>query len=173
MSSNVSPVPTAPAESILWKGHSSQWLHFWYYLFCIVLAVACLVGAAFTGGLAAVGLVIPLGLWIVRWWMTKTTHYELTTQRLRKTTGILNRKLDELELYRVKDYSMEQPFMLRVLGLGNLAILTSDASTPEVELRAVADVEGLREKLRQAVQTERDRKRVREMDVDGLGGSAV
>lgn len=173
MSSNVSPVPTAPAESILWKGHSSQWLHFWYYLFCIVLAAACLVGAAFTGGLAAAGLVIPLGLWIVRWWMTKTTHYELTTQRLRKTTGILNRKLDELELYRVKDYSMEQPFMLRVLGLGNLAILTSDASTPEVELRAVADVEGLREKLRQAVQTERDRKRVREMDVDGLGGSAV
>ena len=32
--------------------------------------------------------------------MTKTTAYELTTQRLKITSGILNRKLDELELFR-------------------------------------------------------------------------
>jgi hypothetical protein len=35
-----------------------------------------------------------------------------------------------------------------------------------VALRAIANVEDVREKLRTAVQAERDRKRVREMDVD-------
>jgi uncharacterized membrane protein YdbT with pleckstrin-like domain len=92
--------------------------------------------------------------------------YELTTQRLRIRRGILNRRLDELELYRVKDYVMEQPFFLRMLGLGNLTLLSADASTPTVAIRAIAGVEAVREKLRNAVQSERDRKRVRALDVD-------
>jgi uncharacterized membrane protein YdbT with pleckstrin-like domain len=163
--------PSAPAESTLWKGHSSQWVHFWFYLFCVLLAIGCLVALPFTGGLSIAGIVIPLGLWIARWWVTKATHYELTTQRLRKTSGILNRRLDELELYRVKDYSLEQPFVLRMLGLGNLSLITSDASTPELELKAIAGAEDVREKLRHAVQSERDRKRVRELDVDSSGGA--
>jgi uncharacterized membrane protein YdbT with pleckstrin-like domain len=110
-------------------------------------------------------------MWIARWWVTRTTVYELTTQRLRKSSGILNRKVDELELFRVKDYAMEQPFLLRLLGLGNLTLVTSDASTPTVAIKAIADVEEVREKLRHAVQAERDRKRVRELDVDGSSES--
>jgi hypothetical protein len=61
---------------------------------------------------------------------------------------------------------MEQPLLLRVLGLGNITVVTSDATTPTVALRAIADVAEVREKLRNAVQAERDRKRVRELDVD-------
>ena len=102
--------------------------------------------------------------------MTKTTEYELTTQRFKTRSGILNRKLDELELFRVRDYGMDQPLMLRIFGLGNITMMTSDASSPTVVLRAIADVEAVREKLRSAVQTERDRRRVRALDmVDGEG----
>jgi uncharacterized membrane protein YdbT with pleckstrin-like domain len=161
-----STFPTVP-ETVLWQGHSSQLIHIWYYLVCIVLAAGCVVAAVMTGGMAAIALVIPLGMWGVRWWLTRTTLYELTTQRLRKSSGILNRKVDELELFRVKDYTMEQPFLLRIFGLGNLVLVTSDATTPTVGIRAIPEVQDVREKLRNAVQAERDRKRVREMDVDG------
>jgi uncharacterized membrane protein YdbT with pleckstrin-like domain len=92
----------------------------------------------------------------------------MTSQRLRVTRGLLNRRSDELELFRVKDYTLEQPFLLRMVGLGNLRLLTSDSSTPTVELRAIGGVAEVREKLRNAVQSERDRKRVREMDLDRL-----
>jgi len=159
--------PPPPAEASLWKGHPSQWIHFWHYLLCVLIAGGALAAIPFTAGLSAIGLVIPLILWSIRWWMTRTTIYELTTQRLRITSGILNRRLDELELYRVKDYVMEQPFILRLLGLGNLTIVTSDATTPTIAIRAIAGVEPVREKLRTAVQAERDRKRVREVDVEG------
>jgi uncharacterized membrane protein YdbT with pleckstrin-like domain len=104
-------------------------------------------------------------------WVTKCTAYELTSQRLRIRTGILNKKVDELELFRVKDYSMEQPFLLRLVGLGNLTMVTSDATTPTVSIRAISGVEAVREKLRNAVQAERDRRRVRELDVDGSSES--
>lgn len=160
------PVPTIRAiETDLWTGHPSQWVHFWFYLFCILVAIGAAVPAPWTSGVSALVLVIPVVLWIIRWWMTRTTVYELTSQRLRIRSGILTRRLDELELYRVKDYVLEQPLLLRLVGLGNLTLLTSDATTPTVILRAIARVEEVRELLRNAVQTERDRKRVRELDV--------
>lgn len=157
--------PTSAAETLLWTGHTSQWVHFWFYFFCVMLAVAAGVAIPFTAGLSAIGFVLPIGMWIVRWWATKCTAYELTSQRLRIRSGILNRRLDEMELYRVKDYAMEQPLMLRMFGLGNLTLITSDATNPQVAMRAIPQVETVREQLRAAVQSERDRKRVREMDV--------
>lgn len=156
----------SPVESVLWRGHTSQWVNFWTYLFCIVLAIAALAGIPFTGGLSAIGLVIPIVWWPVAWWLIRSTVYELTTQRLRISRGILNRRLEELELYRVKDYVMNQPLFLRLFGLGHISVLTSDLSTPSVVLRAIPQVADVREKLRNAVQSERDRKRVRELDVD-------
>ena len=115
-------------------------------------------------------MVIPLGLWLIRWWTTRTTVYELTTQRLKIHRGILTRRLEEVELYRVKDYVLEQPLFLRLLGLGNLTLVSSDATTPSIVLRAIAGVAAVREQLRTAVQAERDRKRVRELDVDNTTG---
>lgn len=171
----VDDTPTTPAgpETTLWKGHSSQWLHFWYYLFCLILTGGIIAASVLTAGIAAVGLIVPLLMWVIRWWMTKTTSYELTSQRLKIDTGILNRRHDELELYRVKDYAMDRPLFLRIVGLGTITMLTSDATTPTVTLKAIPDVMDVREKLRAAVQAERDRKRVHELDVDGGGSGAL
>ena len=166
-------ISTPSPETVLWKGHTSQWVHFWYYFFCALLAAGALAGVPFTAGLSAVALVVPICMWMVRWWITRTTVYELTTQRLKITRGILNRRLDELELFRVKDYVMDQPLFLRLVGLGNLTLVTSDASTPRIVLRAIADVQAVRETLRTAVQSERDRKRVRELDVGGANDTAL
>lgn len=178
MPTDDTPSTSATAETVLWSGHTSQWVHFWYYLFCVVIAVGIAVAATVfglaTAGVGALGyaaLIIPVLMWLIRWWVTKCTAYELTSQRLRIRTGILNKKVDELELFRVKDYSMEQPFLLRLVGLGNLTMVTSDATTPTVSIRAITGVEAVREKLRNSVQAERDRRRVRELDVDGSSES--
>jgi len=164
---------SSPAETLLWSGHTSQWVHFWFYFLCLLLAAGIGVAATMfglaTAGIGALGylaLLIPALMWLIRWWVTKCTHYEMTSQRLRIRTGILNKKVDELELFRVKDYTLEQPFLLRLVGLGNLTMITSDATSPTVTIKAIPDIEDVREKLRQAVQHERDRKRVRHLDVD-------
>lgn len=175
MPTDDAPPPSPAAEATLWSGHTSQWVHFWYYFFCILLAagisVAATVFGLATAGVGMLGylaLIIPLLMWLTRWWVTKCTTYELTTQRLRIRAGILNKTVDELELFRVRDYTMEQPFLLRLVGLGNLTMITTDATTPTVAMRAIPNVEAVREKLRNAVQNERDRKRVRQMDVDSV-----
>jgi uncharacterized membrane protein YdbT with pleckstrin-like domain len=175
MATDEAPAPSAAAETTLWSGHTSQWVHFWYYFFCLLLAggigfAATVFGLATAGVgmLGYVALIIPLMMWLFRWWVTKCTTYELTSQRLRIRAGILNKKVDELELFRVRDYTMDQPLLLRMVGLGNLTLITSDATTPSLVMRAIPGVEAVREKLRNAVQNERDRKRVRQMDVDSV-----
>ncbi len=152
-------------ETTLWKGSTSQLVHFWIYLFWLLV----------TGGIIAAGillfnpliyaaLAIPFIGIVTRYLLTRSTVYELTTQRLRKSSGVFSRHLDELELYRVKDSTLEQPLLLRLFGLGNVTIISSDATMPLVHIRAVHGAFDAREKLRAAVESERDRKRVREID---------
>lgn len=151
MNSETTPSPSA--ETSLWEGHTAQWVHFWYYFFCIVIALGIGFGSTIaalpTAGLTYIALIAPVLMRLIRWWVTKCTSYELTTQRLKIGTGTLNRKLDELELFRAKDYAMDQPLFLRLVVLGNLALETSDASTPTVAMRAITKVEDVREKSAQ------------------------
>ena len=93
-------------------------------------------------------LVFPLLVILWQWLVVKNTKYELTNERLKTRYGILNKKTDELELYRVRDYKLEQPFFLRLFSLGNIKLTTSDKSHPEVLIKAIPNGEKLREQIR-------------------------
>ena len=55
---------------------------------------------------------------------------------------------------------------LRIFGLSNIILQTSDRSLPEVNICAVRNGIEIREKLRKQVETLRDKKRVREVDFE-------
>ena len=40
---------------------------------------------------------------LARYLETRFTRFEITSERIRITTGVLSRRMEELELYRVKD----------------------------------------------------------------------
>jgi uncharacterized membrane protein YdbT with pleckstrin-like domain len=111
-------------------------------------------------------LVIPLFVILWKWLVVKNIKYELTTERLRTRHGVLNKNTDELELYRVRDYTLQQPFFLRIFSLGNIVLRTSDKSHPHVVIRAIPNGEDLRDKLRTYVEACRTRKGVREVDIE-------
>jgi uncharacterized membrane protein YdbT with pleckstrin-like domain len=111
-------------------------------------------------------LVIPVFIMLWQWLVLKNTKYELTTERLKTRHGVLNKKMDDLELYRVRDYKLEQPFFLRLFGLANITLQTSDKSHPTVVIRAIPHGEQLREQIRSAVEACRVNKRVREVDLE-------
>ena len=111
-------------------------------------------------------LVIPLFIILWKWLVIKTTKYEVTTQRVTTRHGVFNKETEELELYRVRDYRLEQPFFLRIFSLGNIILQTSDRSHPDMVLRAIPNGERLREELRTHVEACRLAKRVREIDFE-------
>ena len=111
-------------------------------------------------------LVFPLLIILWKWLAIKNTKYELTTQRIRTRAGVFSRKTDELELYRVRDYKLEQPFFLRIFSLGNIILETSDRSHPTMVLKAIPNSEMRREQLRNLVENCRTNKQVREVDFE-------
>ena len=95
-------------EQTIWTGTSSQVKNFWLF-------VACL-------------LVIPIPWAIWAWLKTKNRTYTLTSERLMIRSGVFNIATETLELYRVRDLQMMEPFWLRLWGLKNLHLITTDST---------------------------------------------
>ena len=137
-------------EKALWSGTPSQLINLPLYVLWVLLF----------------WLVIPLFILLWQWLVVRNTRYELTTERLKMRRGVLNKHMDEVELYRVRDYKLEQPLFLRLFGLGNINLQTSDRSHPVLSLRAIRNGEQLYEQIRNAVEQCRASKGVRELDVE-------
>ena len=108
---------------------------------------------------------IPLPWSIYAFLKTNTTRLTLTSQRLRIKSGVLSTALEEIELYRVRDTSMRQSFVQRVVGLGTVTLETTDTSMPRVAIEHVSQPMELRETIRKAVERVRRVQRVREIEV--------
>ncbi len=166
----------ASEERTVWKSRPSQWTNLRSFvlaglagLFFLVLAGLGVWKWQMSGlfGWACVVLAIGAELWALwRWLVVHNTVFELTSERLLLHRGVLNKTSDQLELYRVKDYRLEEPFWFRLVGLSNLVLLTSDKTSPQVVLPGIRNGKALFKTVRDSVERLRERKRVREVDFD-------
>jgi len=91
--------------------------------------------------------------------------YKVTTKRVMVERGILSKRLEQVDVYRIKDFVVDRPFGQRLMGTGNILLLTMDPTTQTVNLQNLkTDVVGLYEKLRAAAESERVRRGVRILD---------
>lgn len=138
------PVVEAPAEVVLFDGNPAA-----------VPGVLELALVLFTFGLAL--------LWLIP--KAKGTHYRITTHRVVVETGIVDKRLEQVDLFRVVDFVVELPLSQRLLGTGNLALECQDRTTKELRIdRIRTDVRALYEAVRKAAETERTRRGVRTFD---------
>ena len=156
-------------EILIWRGNPSHWLNFGAYFFCLVLAAA-VVGVYYLvvppQPLIFLGLAIPL-LWATaRWIEVRSQVYEITSERIRVSTGLLSRTTTELELYRIRDYTVTEPLWLRIVGCGNIILQTADRTNPQVKITAVPNVNLLKDKIRANTERMRQLRGVRDLDID-------
>jgi len=152
-------------ETTFWKGSPSQWLNIGPFTVALLLAAGIAFGGMFFPP-AWIALAIPFFYALWSYLTVRSQTFELTTERLRITKGIINQSIDEVELYRVKDILVERKWWMRLTGLGHIHLETSDRSLPHIDIPAIRDSINLRESLRKKVEAMRDKKRVREMDFD-------
>ena len=107
-------------------------------------------------------LLIPIIIYL----KTRFTVYEVTDQRIKLKTGILNQEIDECELYRVRDYKVVKPFFQRIFGLGRIELITSDRSNSGINLNGIKDPENLYNLIRDNVEKIRRKTGTRELDVE-------
>jgi uncharacterized membrane protein YdbT with pleckstrin-like domain len=105
--------------------------------------------------------VITIGIaYIVYWFKSLSTTYQLTSQRVRIERGILSKAKDNIELFRIDDFVIHKPLGMRLVGHCRLSLLSSDNSLPVAVLYGVPGLEQLADTLRECSLKERARRRV-------------
>ena len=162
-------------ENTLWKGSPSQWLNIGPFTAAMVLGIGIIIGGiVFPPALVALPvLLLPAVYMLWKYLVVRTQVFELTSERLRITRGVINQHVDEIELYRVKDTLMVRTWWMRLTGLASIQLETSDRSMPQLVIPAIHGGSEMRELLRKQVEAQRDKKRVREMDFDETAGGDI
>jgi len=76
------------------------------------------------------------------------TLYTVTSQRVMIERGLVSKSLSEIDLRYIDDSQFHQTILHRLLGIGNVTLISSDKSSPVYTLHGVPDPRGLRETIR-------------------------
>jgi len=134
----------------------------------ILLAIAGIVLAVMGYGLFFLGLVaVSLLIILWRWFENLAAKYEVTEERLIIRRGIIFKSIDEIELYRIKDVRLDFTLLNQWANIGTITVSSSDETTRggDLAIPLVERAQERREQLRRLVDTARQKRRVREIDM--------
>jgi hypothetical protein len=92
--------------------------------------------------------VVALGIGLLVFWVYlgyrylrayRGHHYRLSTRRLFVTTGFFRRRVDQLELLRIKDVYLQQSMIGDWLGVGTLVVISTWPTMPKAYLLGIDD----------------------------------
>lgn len=114
-------------------------------------------------------LIVILPIFIYIWLYSKTSSYVLDGDRLFIREGIILRREDEIELYRVKDVKANFSIIQQIFNNGDIVIKSTDGTNwfkhkAVFRVWNVTNARGLREELRKRVERSRKLHGVREID---------
>lgn len=96
-------------------------------------------------------------LWEGRSFLSLTKYYQITSERVRFSQGMLSKDREDIELVRIQDIDQTQTFGERLLNVGDIIISSHDTTQPKLVLENVGDVQRVHEILRRAVLDARQR----------------
>jgi uncharacterized membrane protein YdbT with pleckstrin-like domain len=163
------PMPAAVAspvaEETLWKGTPSPKVLIGRVVGLIAIAIVIPVAAQWMArntpdaeqstrianigwvimGIIFVFQLIRLGIALMR---IRSTLYTVTNQRIMVENGIISKALSEIDLRTIDDTQFFQSVSARMLGIGNIMIISSDKSQPAFMLHNIENPRALRETIR-------------------------
>jgi uncharacterized membrane protein YdbT with pleckstrin-like domain len=155
-------------EQRIWSGSPSQFKNVGSYFVAAVLMLGIVFGTMvvkfWPPGLGFVG--VPILYIFLRRMAVRSQVFELTSERLLISRGVLSRTTNSLELYRVKDMRIVQPLALRMVGLENIVLITSDENSPHVVIDHIPSSLHLSDQIRTHVEACRVSKGTREVELE-------
>ncbi len=114
----------------------------------IGIAVGCFMMMAILAPLAVLPVVaVFLHSRLVR----AGNSYRLYGDRLEIEAGLLSRKIENIELFRIRDVGLRQGLLGRMGDFGDVYIHSTDSSTPDLHVRAIDNPRGFYQELRTLV----------------------
>ncbi len=110
----------------------------------------------------------------ILWWDRKRTIfglplsftvYTMTGEKLLIDTGFLNKKQEEIMLFRITDVTLERKLSQRIFGLGTIHCCSADKTTPEFDIKNIKNAQEIKELLSKEVFRERKENRVSSREI--------
>ena len=96
--------------------------------------------------------VIPLLAGILYSWLVRlNAEYRLFPESLEVESGILARRIENIQLFRVRDLGLVQSMLNRIAGVGDVIVTSTDQSAPHYRLRGIEGPRQVYEQLRELV----------------------
>jgi len=80
----------------------------------------------------------------------KLTYYEVTAERIEWARGIFDKKVDNLDMFRIVDLKLRRSVMDCIFGVGKVVLTTTDKSDPEFAFEKVRDSRKLYDVIKKA-----------------------
>src|SRR4051812_36554968 len=99
---------------------------------------------------ALIGLVVALRVAKLAWRIAslRSHHYRVSNQRIVIESGVLSKRIDEVDMRTVEDIEFRQRFLQRLLGIGEIAIVAADKEMGRFRLLGVEAPREVRELIR-------------------------
>jgi len=152
--------PDKPEEEV-WRGGPSLRLPGLHLGLAFLLVVAVEIVAWMIAGSA--GLVARIVLYVVlllvvgvrgllaQW----SESYRLSNKYLYVERGILNKVVDQVDMRRFRDLRVRKMFLSRIVGCGDVVVISTDVTNSEQVLRDVAKPDGVAAMIRQVAESRR------------------
>jgi len=119
-------------------------------------------------GVIGITFIIPPIIAAYKMLEVYTWTYTIDKHRIIEKKGLFSVNHLETNLYRIKSFRFDEPFLMRLVGIGNLYIKSSDPYQPELKMIGIQKGEELWRKL--SIKTLDNRKQfgVKEYDLYNL-----
>jgi uncharacterized membrane protein YdbT with pleckstrin-like domain len=93
----------------------------------------------------------------------RSISYLVTTQYIRTARGLFFRRIDTVELFRIKDYIITEPLVLQLLRLMDVELRTTDSENPVLWMRGIPQSDII-DTIRERVLETRQHNRIYELN---------
>ena len=90
----------------------------------------------------------------------RSKKFRVTSTVIEYERGLFSKRIDVLQLWRIKDVVYKQNLVDRILGIAHLEIVSADATNPDFEIVGMPASRQLFENLRDAIEIQRQAKNV-------------
>jgi membrane protein YdbS with pleckstrin-like domain len=169
-----SPMPPHPDDDkqLLYEGSPSWRAYFSSYALICLLTPLAAAGAEWAAQryfkdvtlYQALAILVPLALGVIAFFITslvrKASRVRLTNRNVEAEAGVFSKRIEVMELWRIRDVRYRQSFLDRILGIAHIDVYSKDVTTPYLEIIGLPASRQIFEKLRDNIEIQRQSKRV-------------
>ena len=157
-----SRAPQTP-DAIIYDGPVSMWIGIKTFALATVMELTGLAGLVYglmnrEGPYGQVPLIAGAALFLASnimlvytIVMIKSQHYKISRKLIEREYGILVKRVDSLDLGRVKDVELAQSLFQRMIGIGTIEVFSSDKTDPVMLIECLPNPRPVYEQLRDAM----------------------